>query len=358
MGKANFWFAGWCAALLTIATIVVSRMEDLPLRDPEGDVMPTYIRFPLILGVAWLLDVLPRAVARARGERGTLWTRFREVLRERWGRAHVIFALSGLGTWYVCYAAFRNLKSYVPFVRGYDTLYDDEMARIDRWLWFGNDPAQVLHDLFGTDFMATVFSFIYIAWIVFIPVSLAVALMWTRAPAAASWFVTAIAVDWLLGVSVYYLLPTLGPVYSDPATFDPLKHTHVTDLVNDLWNSRTEVLADPWATDLVQTVAAFPSLHVGMMVTVCLFASIIGLPLGWRIAAWAFLFLTILATIYIGWHFSVDALGGAVVGSLAVWLAAIGTGNHVRGKPQLVDRGTYEEADEVHPPSEASNSLA
>jgi membrane-associated phospholipid phosphatase len=251
----------------------------------------------------------------------------------------VLFALSGLGTWYVCYGAFRNLKSYVPFVN--TDRYDDALAHFDRAIWLGNDPAAVLHSLFGTNVAAELFSFVYVAWIVLIPVLLAIALMWTRHPAAGSWFVTAIAVDWLLGVTAYYAVPTLGPIYTRACQFAGLRHTYTTTLEEQLLSDRRTVLADPHATHAVQTIAAFPSLHVGMMVTVCLMIVLIGLPRWVQIVGWVFLALTVLATLYLGWHFFADALGGGLLGAAAVWVAALGTGNHVHGKPQLVDRGGY-----------------
>ena len=360
MGRANFKFAGLCALALALAMVLVSWAEDLPIRDPDGVVVPTYVRLPIILLIAWLLDVLPRSVMRSvkvlregRGHWGTAWTEFRAVARERWTRSHVVFAVSGLGAWYVCYAAFRNLKSYVPFV--HERLYDDTFASIDRALWLGHDPANVLHAWFGTHWAAEFFSAVYVVWIVLIPVSLAIALVWTRHPAAGSWFVTAVAVDWVLGVATYFLLPTLGPIYSSPGNFADLRHTYATTLEENLWSDRAAVVpalgGDPHATHAVQTIAAFPSLHVGIMVTVCLFVTLIGLARWIRVTAWAFLVLTVLSTIYLGWHFSLDAIGGAVLGCVAVWVAALGTGNHVGGRPKLVDRGSYDRDEDADQPS-------
>lgn len=335
-------FAGACALALALATVLVSATQDLPIRDPDGVVVPTYVRLPIILLVAWLIDVLPRAVGRSGLQLGTLPARFREVVHERWTRSHAGFAVSGLGTWYVCYAAFRNLKSYVPFVNA--RIWDDEFERLDQTLWFGHDPAQVLHAAFGTTFAAEFLSFIYVSWIVLIPVSLAIALVWTRHPSAGSWFATAVAMDWLLGVATYFALPTLGPAYSEPGDFADLKRTFTTGLIEDLMTDRTKVLADPHATNAVQTIAAFPSLHVGIMVTICVFVTLIGLARWIRVTAWVYLGLTVLSTIYFGWHFSLDAVGGAVLGTAAVWVAALGTGNHVGGRPKLVDRGSHDEA--------------
>jgi hypothetical protein len=349
VGRANFKFAGLCALVLALATVLVAWAEDLPIRDPDGVVVPTYVRLPIILGIAWLLDVLPRSLMRSRGHWRRLWSDFRAVARERWTRSHVVFAVSGLGAWYVCYAAFRNLKSYVPFVNG--RLFDDTFHDIDRVIWLGHDPASVLHSLFGTTWAAEFFSAVYVVWIVLIPVTLAIALVWTRHPAAGSWFVTAVAVDWLLGVATYFAFPTLGPAYSQPGDFSDLKRTYTTKLIEDLLSDRKEVLADPYATHAVQTIAAFPSLHVGMMVTICLFVTLAAMARWIRITAWVYLVLTILSTIYFGWHFSVDAVGGAVIGALAVWIAAIGTGNHVSGRPRLVDRGGYDGPETTDQPS-------
>ena len=351
-------FAGACALALAVATALVASAESLPIRDPDGVVVPTYVRLPIILLIAWLLDVVPRALLRSRTDLRALPAAIGEVISQRWHRTHVVFAVTGLGTWYVCYAAFRNLKSYVPFVRGKDTLYDDRLSSIDHTLWFGHDPANVLHSLFGRELAAEFFSAVYVVWIVLIPVTLAIALIWTRRPAAGSWYVTAVAVDWLLGVATYFAVPTLGPAYSNPEDFSGLHRTFTTKLVEDLMTDRTEVLKDPNATHAVQTIAAFPSLHVGMMVTICLFVTLAGLARWIRVTAWVYLVLTILSTIYFGWHFSLDALGGAVIGALAVWIAAIGTGNHVGGRPRLVERGTHEDPVDEPQPIESASRLA
>jgi hypothetical protein len=50
--------------------------------------------------------------------------------------------------------------------------------------------------------------------------------------------------------------------------------------------------------------------------------------------------MTVLATVYLGWHYFADVLGGAVLGVAGVWIAALGTGNHVRGRPRVVSPDT------------------
>ena len=101
-----------------------------------------------------------------------------------------------------------------------------------------------------------------------------------------------------------------------------------------LLSDRVEVLAGPWDTQTVQTIAAFASLHVAVMVTICLVSEQMRLPALIRVAAWTFLALTMVATIYLGWHFFVDVLAGVAVGAAAFVLAARATGNPLRRREE------------------------
>ncbi len=331
--RERFGFATVVALALTAAAVAVAAAYDLPFRDPDGLAGPTYVRLPIILGLAFLTDVLPRALNRAyRGGRlADTGRQLVSVSRERWPPEHIRFALLGLGSWYLTYVAFRNLKSFVPFVN--EGLEDGILERIDRTIFLGHDPAVLLHDLLGTGIAAHVLSFVYISWIVLVPVSLVAALVWSRSVSGGSWLVTAVGVDWVLGVATYFAVPTVGPVYWRPEMFAALPHTDVTSIQQTMMDERVEVLADPFATTAVQTIAAFASLHVGITVTVCVIAHLLGLSRLVRWSLWFFLLVTVVATVYLGWHYFADAIGGAALGVAGVWIAAVATGNHVRGRP-------------------------
>jgi hypothetical protein len=123
-----------------------------------------------------------------------------------------------------------------------------------------------------------------------------------------------------------------------------LPHTGVTTLQESMISERHEVLTNPFTTDAVQSIAAFASLHVGVMVTVCILAELLHMRRGIRFGLWVFLFLTVLATIYLGWHYFTDGIAGAALGAAGVWIAALGTGNHVRGRPTaMVSHGPTQE---------------
>jgi len=339
----GFRFAAVVAAAMTAAMVIIALVWDLPIHDPDG-IAQTYVVLPIILLGAVLLDIAPRAIWRSRRDLRHAPANVVDVARERWGWSHILYALGGLGTWYVTYATFRNLKSFVPFVN--DRIWDTQLADFDRLVWLGHDPATVLHDLLGTGLAAHFLSLVYVAWIGFVPVSLAIALVWTRRTGAGAWWVTAIAVDWLLGATIYFLVPSLGPIYSTPEHFAALPHTWVTDLESTLWTDYLAVTSDPHGSGRVQTVAAFASLHVGIMVTATLMAHLLHLARPWKILAWVFLVLTVISTVYWGWHFFADTLGGAVLGATAVWIAAIGTRNNVGLRPRLREQSAAQPSDE------------
>ena len=175
---------------------------------------------------------------------------------------------------------------------------------------------------------------VYLVWIGLVPASLAIALVWTRRSPAGAWYVTAISLDWCLGAALYFAVPSLGPVYSSPEWFASLPHTPNTSVSEMLLADRIEVLAGPWDTGTVQTIAAFASLHVAVMVTICLMAEQMRLPVAIRVPAWVFLALTCVATVYLGWHFFVDVLAGVLVGAAAFVLAARATGNPLRRRDE------------------------
>ncbi len=341
--ERNFGAAWITGIAMVAATIVFAAIGELPVRDPDS-LIPGYIRFPAIVLGAIALDIVPRVLWRARRSPSTVATHWRDVLRERWPAAHWRYAIGGVTAWYLCYTAFRNLKSMAPFIN--EKSWDDEFARLDRVLWFGHEPATVMHDLFGTGIAAHFFSTVYFVWIALVPVSIAIALVFTRSTRAGSWYVTAVAFDWALGAAFYILFPSVGPVYNTEqrGLFTDLPQTYNTLLADSMWDDRVAVMSDRFEAGTLQTIAAFPSLHVGIMVTICLTVTYIGMARWIQVASWVFLGLTVLATIYLGWHFFIDVIGGAALGSFTVWAAAMVTGNRIGLRPQLQRAGDDEDA--------------
>ena len=88
---------------------------------------------------------------------------------------------------------------------------------------------------------------------------------------------------------------------------------------------------NPFA-DGVQSVAGFASLHVAITVTLALVGQY---TLRTRCSGsrlWVYVGLVAISTTYFGWHYIADDVAGLAIALVAVYLAALGTG-------QRFDRG-------------------
>jgi hypothetical protein len=320
--------AGPIIALVTlIAALIATDRAGFSFRDPD------HVAFLYIvevgIGVACLvaLDVYLRA-ARLAGTRRPSRELLGRVRRERWTRGRALAVATALVSFYVTYLAYRNLKASVPLIRP-DVLFDSRLADVDRWMFLGHDPAALLHGLLGTGISAHVLSTFYVAFIVFLPLSLGVALVFSERIQFSLFYAAALSINWILGAASYFLLPSLGPVYYDPSAFAALPHTEVTNLQQMLMDDRVGFLADP-ATGTPQAIAAFASLHIAMSFSALLAAYMLDLGPRLKRALWIWLVLTFVATVYLGWHYFIDDLAGLAIGAAALLLARLLTGFNPR----------------------------
>jgi membrane-associated phospholipid phosphatase len=299
----------------------------LPLRDPDGFLGPTYVRLPLIVALMLAVDVVPRALWRARSL-PALPVQVMHVARERWPWRRLVPVLIGLAAFYATYVSYRNLKHFLPLLRPH--LVDDELTELDRAMTGGVAPAQLLHEVLGTGVAAHVLSWVYLAFLISRPAPPSSSLFAPAPPPEASWYVTALCFNWTLGTASYYVLPSRGPVYAEPELFWGLPETGTSQLQDSLLISRWLVLTDPQGTERIQSIAAFASLHVSIIFTAALIAQLTLRSSAVRALLWAFFALTVTATIYFGWHYIVDDIAGLAIGAAAVLLAGWGTGQFRR----------------------------
>ena len=155
------------------------------------------------------MDVFVRAARRA-PRKLPPWAVLAEVRAERWGWRRGLAVGSALVSFYITYLAYRNLKSAVPLLRP-DDLVDRQLADLDRALFLGSDPAELAHAIFGTGAAAEVLSVIYLFYVLFVPISLAVALVFSANLPGGMFYATAAAINWPIGALSYIALPALGP---------------------------------------------------------------------------------------------------------------------------------------------------
>ncbi len=340
-----YTFAVCLSLAIGVTAIVASLHFNVPLRDPEGFLGPAYVRLPLIGLLFFLSGVLPLAIRRA-----GVWplTRLRhvpekfiEIIRTEWTWGRVGNIAAGLISFYICYVSYRNLKSALPLVR--DRLYDKELLDLDYFLLFGHNPAPLLHDLLGTDVVAQILATAYVSYLPLIPLTLGALLVWNKDVSLGAWYATALSLNWVLGTMSYYALPTLGPGFAQPSMFTELAPSAASTLQHSLFTNGAQFKEDPTGSH-IYGIAGFASLHVSVVVTACLFFERTGQKAPVRWAGWGFLCLTVLATIYFGWHYIADDVAGAAIGWASVSIGAWATGNRGRRRRRRLDRPRDDDA--------------
>jgi membrane-associated phospholipid phosphatase len=335
--------------------IVTSLAVGEGLKDPDGSLGPSWFRLPMMVLGAFVVDVVPRSLWRSRQRLRSFPSQAKRIIDEHWTRERITLVVVGLVSFYVTYVSYRNLKNFLPRVN--DTLHDTQLHAIDKALMFGHEPAVLLHQLLGESYSAHVLAFVYLLFLPISPLSLIVFLVWSRNISYGYWYATAQCLAWAFGTLSYYLLPTLGPAFWYFWLYKDLDHTSVADMQKSLYYSRSDVLFSPLTTDSIQSVAGFASLHVGIILTLALVTHYTVRHAWIRRGMWVFFGLTVLSTLYFGWHYIADDIAGAVIAGLSVWLGGLATGQkfekHGRTSHPTTSTSSvpYEERGETPSPS-------
>jgi hypothetical protein len=201
----------FCLSMAVGATaIYFSHDLNVGLKDPEGFLGPAYIRLPMLGLLLFAAGLAPQAIHRYGIKR--VFSGMRTIVRDEWTLKRVGYATTGMVSFYICYVSYRNLKSYLPELT--DTIHDRALLQLDHVLFFGNNPAEVLHSALGTTVAAQVLAVLYVLYLPVVPITVAAVLVLHRDVTVGAWYATAVSLNWVLGVVSYYSLPTLGPAFS------------------------------------------------------------------------------------------------------------------------------------------------
>ncbi len=324
------WLVRVWVVVVVFALVALARSShvSIPFRDVHGEIFRS--RIAISLGLFALLSVIDASLRP--GRKGWTVSRTIATLRERWTRQRLVLALGGLLAYHIVYFCYHNLKSWDAFNQVRDTM----LLSWDRWLFFGHDPAVLLHHLLGQHIAAYVLMVIYESFSTIITVSFVASMVFPRRIRDGYVFIASAMWIWILGVGSYYLIPSLGPFHAAPQNFAGLPHTMIQDTQTHYMAQRAYFLAHPHATDAFQQVSAFASLHVGVTTVVLLMAHYYRFR-RLTIAMVVFLFGTILATIYLGWHFALDDAAGLVIAWLAVSFGKLMIYPHGRPAPESAE---------------------
>jgi hypothetical protein len=318
------------AAGMAAWAIIEAIVLDKRLVDPEGSFLgPSYIRLPILLLGALLLDLLPLTIWNSWRQPRAIPSIVRNRLRTHWNRERITLVTMGIVCFYVVYVTYRNIKSFLPFV--IETKYDRELHLLDHALLFGHDPATVLHTVLGTGIAAYVLSAVYLWFLPMVPLVVTAWVVWVKNLSYGYWFVTSQCLAWTLGTISYYSLPTLGPGFRYVQLYTDLPNTPSRQLMDSLDFTRDYVVAGT-LSNAVQSVAGFASLHCAITMLVALMVQYT-INIRWlRIAVWTNFGITCIATLYFGWHYIADDVAGILIALVSFYIGGLASG-------QVFERG-------------------
>ena len=246
------------------------------------------------------------------------------ILNERWIIAARIAPLLLMPVVFVSFSSLKMLiPQFVPF------WLDDTFAAMDRVLFFGHQPWEVTHAVFGS-IPATIFiDRAYSMWVLLLSVSIVLFALFAPRPDRARFFM-AFTLAWvLLGFGGAWLLVSAGPCYS--ASIGAESAPQFAGLVSRLgeisdatggginaWNWQ-KIL---WRSHSTQSysfgmgISAMPSLHNAIAALYVLSAFRIGRMLGWFMTAYAAVIF--IGSVHLGWHYAVDGIVG-VAAMVLIW---------------------------------------
>lgn len=319
------------AAVFGVLTVVLARMTGKPLLDPEGFLGPSWLRLPLLVGAAIIVDLVPMAIWETRGRVKEMGPHIVRRWKAHWNRQRFTLVAIGIGCFYLVYVCYRNLKSFLPFVVPPSHKYDRELHLIDHAILFGNDPGILLNDVFGHGVMAWLFSGVYLWFLPLVPLTVVAWLVWQRNLAYGYWYVAAQCIAWILGTVSYYCLPTVGPGLQYPYLYADQPDTPAKQLMQSLVFTRQHVLFDV-NSNVVQSVCGFASLHcaITLLVALMVTATVPWKPI--KILAWVNFGLTVFATLYFGWHYISDDIAGCMIALVSYYLGGLVAGQKFQRK--------------------------
>jgi len=216
--------------------------------------------------------------------------------------------------------AHLTLKVYVPVINSAN--HDQALRAVDQMLAFRHDPVALVTAAITNPTVLRLFDFIYsqlyflLLWggvVVFF------AFLTGRRRTA---FFSSFVVMWQLGLLLYILVPSWGPVFTTPGIFEStLQHCPATVAVQAGLHRETLAIVRGNYNIIINLfgIAAFPSLHVAVFVLYALWARAVGRV--WF--AWNVIFgvVIVIGSMLTGYHYLVDGIGGALVAVLAYHIA-------------------------------------
>lgn len=251
-------------------------------------------------------------------------------------RNRMVGGFAGVVLMAVVLVAFAQLKNLIPVLNPYS--WDEFFMALDRSLHLGEHPYIYAHAILGWDYAISFFTGIYNLWLFMMYFLLLVACFMRPESLLRMQYLVAFLLTWAVGGNLLAtVFSSAGPVYYSSLglgdTFAGLTDTlkqhaatgglSVVDTQALLWSFHT-------ADRPLNTISAFPSMHVASSVLMAIFVAQLSRLAG--ILMWTFAGGIMIGSVLLAWHYAVDGYAGALI-ALAAWHFSGWIVRSVYGKP-------------------------
>ncbi len=327
---ATAWRAWWPLAVVVAAYFLVAT-NLLPFR-PRGGLSVTYILQILLslFSAALVFFVIVRLVIYAREGFPARPTHrlLQDIRKILFNPARLLSFIILFPVIFLFVKAFSAAKANIPHLNPFS--WDSFFMQMDRALHGGIDPWRLLEPLIALPAATLFINFFYNFWFLFTIGSLFWLALMPRPDHTRVRYLIAFMLAWAVGGNIIAtIFSSAGPVYyerlglsSDP--YGPLMALlHKVAEVVPVWALKTQDML--WELYVAQGVtpggiSAFPSLHNGQATLMALLAWQYNRKLG--IAMTLYAALIAIGSVWLGWHYAVDAYAGIALGLACWWLAA------------------------------------
>ncbi|MFN1531572.1 phosphatase PAP2 family protein [Vibrio jasicida] len=230
-------------------------------------------------------------------------------------------------------SSFSAMKSAIPLIIPFR--YDDVLVELDRLLFFGHAPWEVMHALFSSAYAIKLLNINYNVWFFLMWIVSFFFLFSPQSKLRTQYLVSWISCWFLLGNLLALLLSSAGPVFLERLNPSNTTYSELTSLLtqhNDyltssgrgsLWVLQTQ--HDLWLAYsenkemLGSGISAMPSLHNSIAVLMALSMYAVKHWLGILFIVHS-IFIYI-GSIALGWHYALDGIVSAPLTVLIWWLA-------------------------------------
>lgn len=230
------------------------------------------------------------------------------VLRRKYFNLRQLFKIIKILIWLkLVLFVYCNIKQAIPFIN--PTLYDKELVVIDRILGFGYNPYVLVTTYMNSPVLTSLIDKLYYLWY---PLKPFVLVYFASLPIQKNYihkrfFFTYFA-TWIFGGLFALLFPSLGPIYVFTDQYEHIYKPYATQFQSMLGVHYFNALANPehYKLFIYEGIAAFPSLHVGIIAVFAFFTYQLSRPVG--ILMFVYLLLVEFGSVLLGWHYAVDGI--------------------------------------------------